>query len=189
MTIDKKAEQDRVRSLLARFDNPGANNAPVLGINIERMQIAKNGGYPKWLYHREFDAVQVKNMAQEQALADDGYYDGYRHKEWPRQAYRRNWKKEARAIPGTREFEAVPKFEDFIETRIVDFPAAFEELQSEALPHNCSPWVLNIKDLPNVPDADTEDPAVTIARLQGQLEAMQGADQPRRGPGRPPKEQ
>lgn len=161
---------------------------PILMIDILDQQRARNKGYPKWLYHAEKEPVQVQNSAQETALKREmGYANAYIPQFFPAYMHRRNMD---------------PKFEmpdldrgrcgDFIESRLVakqqDLDALLKERKSKTV---IGEWCQEVAQLPAVEEGPSEDPKVTIARLEGQLRAQQqeiaADDAPRRG--RPRKEE
>jgi hypothetical protein len=175
-----QAEVDR---LMKQYDNPAADNRPVLMIDILDQQIARNGGFPKWLYHETLAPQQVKNREQERAIVAQGYKPYYveRSNPYPMYVFRRNMD---------------PKFEqpkpttgepgDFIEQRLVRSEQEGELLMKAAKPKTViGNWTRELSEIAPLPEGPSEDPAVTIARLQGELAAMKTDEAPKRG--RPPK--
>jgi hypothetical protein len=158
-------EQKAARILRELANEPRNSSDPILGVNVQEMQRAKNGGYPRDLYHQTLQPVQVMNRSQEMAMAGMGYVRNYIHRHYPKFMYCRNMAK---------KFEA----SGFVEERLVHNEAQEHQLLNQK-------WRCSIGEL-EAPDAPpSEDPKITIARLQGQIESLQGAE-PRRGPGRPP---
>src|SRR5689334_6757152 len=105
---DKSAHQQEVERLLQEIrQTPGANNEPVLGVNLIDLQRGAKGGYPRHLYHESLDPAVVLNRKEEQALATHGYVRDYKHKTHPKYLFRRNFD---------------PRFEksEFIEDRLIE---------------------------------------------------------------------
>jgi hypothetical protein len=165
-----------VQELIKRVRmDPRANNKPVLGVNIQMLQTAKNGGYPKHMYHETLDAIVVLSQEEEQAVATKGYVSHYIPHAYPKWKYRRNM---------DAKFEAA----GFVEGVEVPNEQAAADLAKKHAPVNAGPWFDKVTDIERLPEALAEDPAVTIARLQGQLEqaqqqAQQLTAQPRRARG------
>jgi hypothetical protein len=166
----EQERQAEINRLMQEFDHPAADNRPVLMIDIIEQQQARNNGYPKWMYHEALEPQQVKNREQERAIAAQGYKTFYvqRSSPYPAYVFRRNMD---------------PKFEDpnaatgapgdFIEQQLVRSEGEMEALKKTRKPKTAiGEWVREIADLPPIADGPTEDPAVTIARLQGELTAM-----------------
>jgi hypothetical protein len=175
--------QAEVKRLMEQYEHPAATNEPILMIDIMQQQQARNMGYPKWMYHETLEPQHVKNRDQERAIAAQGYKTAYIFKHFPTFVFRRNMEKKfeepnhASGQPG-----------DFIEQRLVQSAEHWEALQKERKPKTVvGDWCRELAELPPVAEGPKEDPAVTIARLQGELSAMK-QDEPRRGPGRPPKD-
>lgn len=145
---------------------------PVLMIDILEMQKARNKGFPKWMYHKELPAVQVTNREQQQAVSREfGFVEYYVPQAFPAYMYRRNM---------DRKFEDADlnsgRCGDFVEARLVKSLAELEALEKERKPKTAvGEWFAAVTDLPPVEDGPSEDPKVTIARLQGELKAKNEA--------------
>ena len=168
--------QAEVKRLMEQYEHPAANNAPILMIDIIEQQKARNMGYPKWMYHPTLEPQHVKNKEQERVIAAQGYKTVYIPQEYPLYVFRRNMD---------------PKFEDpnassgqpggFVEQRLIRNAGQFEALAKEAKPKTVvGDWCRELSDLPPVAEGPKEDPAVTIARLQGELAARKQEDEPKR---------
>ena len=166
-------EQQQVRDLLAQFNDARANNEMPLGIDIIEQMRGKNGGYPRFVYKAGQQAVAVNNKQQEDGLAALGYQRTYRHQAYPTTLYRRNHATFRQRILDSKEFEDVPKFPDFVETTIARDEQHEESLMMQRVPKDCSPWCKNMADLPAADEGPGESPEATIARLRGQIEALQ----------------
>lgn len=152
---------DEVRALIHKVrSTPGINNKPVLAVNVLEGQRSKNGGYPLHMYHESLDPVLALSEDEEQAVAEVGYGRHYIPKSYPKYLFRRN-------------MDAKFKASDFIEEMVVRDAAAEKALLKKRAPANCGDWVEAAQEIEALPDAPTEDPAITIARLQGQLAAFQ----------------
>lgn len=169
-------------------------NPRVLGINAIPLMRAKHNGYPVDMYHPTLAMRQAYKEEEEQALAQVGYQRQYIAKAYPKAMFRRSM---------------APKFEPQFDaaTGIQTNLGFVEEVHCRDAEHEKmlramhpkkgeSAWFYRFVDIPTLDDGPFEDPAVTIARLQGQLaeaRQMQPADDedtaPRRGRGRPRKEE
>lgn len=177
-TFTEQERQAEIARLMAEFEHPAADNRPVLMIDIIEQQKARNGGFPKWLYHETLAPQQVKNRDQERAITAQGYKPYYvqRATPYPTFVFRRNMD---------------PKFEnptpagdpgDFVEQRLVRNEQEMELLLKARKPKTAiGEWTKELAELPPIAEGPSEDPAVTIARLQGELAAMKSDDAPKRG--------
>lgn len=152
---------------------PGADNKPVLAVNIANLQTAKNAGYPKHMHHATLDPVMALNDKEEAVYMQAGYYPNYRPREFPKWKYRRNT--DEKFALAKADVEHVQKVggvlpEPFIEAVQVDSKDAEMALLKRPKPATAGPWVDAVTDIEPLPDGPAEDPEVTIARLQGQLE-------------------
>lgn len=155
---------------------PGADNKPVLAVNIEMLQRAKNGGYPKHLYHATMTPVVALSDKEEQVYFEHGYQANYSHRDFPKWLYRRNT--DPRFALSASEIDHQHKVggylrEPFVEAVQVNTKEEETVLIKKAKPSTAGPWEDAITDLEALPDSPAEDHEVTIARLQGQLEEAQ----------------
>jgi hypothetical protein len=134
------------------------NNEPVLAVHQEEQMRAKNKGYPQHMYHAKLDALIVSNPEQRGAAMGLGYTASYQHREYPKFLHRRNME---------AKFEAA----DYVESRQVASKEQEDALRKVKAKNGQSPWVESLDKVEPLPDEPIEDPQVTIARLQGQLEA------------------
>lgn len=167
------SEQAIVRDLLAQFYDSRADNTLPLGIDMIEQMRGKNGGYPRFLYKDKEQPVQVTNKQQEEALSARGYVRNYRHQAYPATLCRRNATTVKSRIGDSKDFEDLPKFPDFIETIVARDAVHEESLKAARVPKECSPWMNDVTALPDIEDGPSESPEETIARLRGQLEALQ----------------
>lgn len=170
-------ENEAVNSLLAKFHDKRANNAPPLGINLLEAQKIQNQGFPYWMHRSGFAPVHVMNQNQADAMAARGYVRNYTKQAYPTTLYRRNTEMVRQLIPGSTEYEMVYKHEGGVETLVVDSESAEEEARTKPTPWMCSDWFKNAADLPQVDDGPKEDPRVTIARLQERLRQAEGGEE------------
>jgi hypothetical protein len=159
-TLSMKDVHDLIKQVRS---DPRINNKPVLAINVAMAQQAKNNGFPVHMYHQTLDPILVLNAEEREALEGVGYGTNYIPKSYPKALYRRNMD---------------PKFEadGFIESRTVATAEKEQELRKMRKPAGAGEWAHKITEIEELPDAPTEDPAVTIARLKGQIAGLQQAD-------------
>lgn len=187
-TIDLNAEVEKV---LAKFAQKGITNKPVLAVNLLRMQQLRNDGFPLHMYHETLQPQIVQNESQREALVDMGYGERYIRHNWPAFLFRRNMDKKfdlpnpSKGDPG-----------DFIEARVFKSQADLDAESGKRAPKTAvGGWVPKVTMLPAIEDGPSEDPKVTIARLQGELagshrqtaQAEEVAVIEKRKPGRPAK--
>lgn len=163
-----------IQELLESLKHPMANNAPILAVNQRKMMQAQKGGFPHEMYHATLKPVVVVNIEQEQALALQGYTSTYTKHEYPTMLYRRNMS--TVVING----ETVYKFENSDAGTCVEMITANsaeheKQLLALKVPPGCSAWEDSPLDLAPLPEESQEDPAVTIARLQGELDGLKNA--------------
>jgi len=181
-------QQDAIKALMAQYEHNEATNEPILMIDLIAQQKAANKGFPKWMYHATLAPVQVINSKQEVAIRAEGYSPTYIMQSFPAFVFRRNMD---------------PKFEkadpvigspgEFIEQRSVKTQAELDELLKQRQPKTVIGTWCEYADLPEATAGPTEDPKITIARLQGQLMAAgvedTGEEAPKNKGGRPRKVQ
>jgi|SRR5579859_3203858 len=175
MDTEAKDLKSQVAETLKRVrTDPRANNKPVLGVNVEMMNRAKNGGFPKHMYHENADAIVVMNEDEEQAVSRLGYSPYYIRRQFPKILYRRNM--DARFAIGeaeekrTRELGSFVSREPFVEETTVQNAEQEEALLKRPAAKGCGKWVAKITDLEPLPEETSEDAALEIARLKGRLE-------------------
>lgn len=199
---DRSIAETQINELLTKL---GVSNAPgktSIGSDLDEMQRLKNGSYPLHMYHAEYAPAVAINELQRNMLIEHGYNSKYSHRTYPRALFRRNLAERhacvnpvAHAIDGN-----MCMCNEFIESIRVEDPEqemkviAEERRQKQfnRLKTVIGSWTEDITKIEALPEESQEDPAVTIARLQGQLEGLtgegaDGAATVRRGPGRPPK--
>lgn len=175
------ATNKEINELIASLTkDPDASNDIALGTDIIEMERAKNGGYPRNMYHQSLQPVIVTNRSQESAVSARGYVRNYIHQEFPRMLHRRN--------PDVK-FKA----SDYVESRTVIDDNAMAALMKSRTPEGCSEWGWTAADLPEIVVDSKEAQSLMIAKLQGQLEELRKNQEaqneaPKRGPGRPPKQ-
>lgn len=167
------SNKNEIRDLLAQFHDSRADNAMPLGIDMIEQMRGKNGGYPRFMYKDGVNAEMVTNKGQEQALAQLGYQRNYRHQAYPCTLYRRNMVMVNQRIGDSKEFEQVPKFTDNLETIVARDEDHELALKTSRTPKDCTDWVSNIADVPDVDHGPTQSAEATIAELRGRLQAME----------------
>jgi len=175
MEAEVKDLKSQVAETLKRIrTDPRANNKPVLGVNVDMMNRAKNGGYPKHMYHEREDAVVVMNEDEEQGVSRLGYVAHYIRRTFPKVLFRRNMNErygvseaeEKRA----RELGSFVSREPFVEEMTVRNAQEEEVALKRPAGKGCGKWVELITDLEPLPQDNSEDAALEIARLKGRLE-------------------
>lgn len=167
-------EQEIIRALIAGMsDTRGTTELP-LGVDQLELMRGKNNGYPRDMYHAVHPPVRATSRDMETAFAQRGYVRNYIKHSYPKMIFRRNLITIKQRIGDTKEYEDVPKFEDFTETRTVLSAEHEKASLAERAPRGCSQWVADHADLPPISDETTGDKDATINRLQGKLEALEG---------------
>lgn len=182
-----------VTELLKRIrSDPRTENPRVLYVNQMRMMEGRNAGYPIWMYHDALTAQQVFNEKEEAALAQSGFYRQYKHKSFPTFFFRRNmhpkFQKSAEERARLQQLtEEARRLEmntvnegDYIESRVVNNEAEAKKLLAEKENKGAGTgrWYAKLTEVPPFDAAPEEDPAVTIARLQGENDALRAKKQP-----------
>lgn len=172
-------EQEITRDILAQLNDNRATNELPLGIDQLDLMRGKNGGYPRDMYHSSHAPVRVTNKDQEMAMVQRGYVRNYIKHAYPKMIFRRNLTTVKKRIGETKEYEDAPKFDDFVETRVVSSQEQERSALAERAPRGCSQWVSDHADLPPISDETAGDKDATIYRLQGKIEALEGKPEQR----------
>lgn len=159
--------QKEIDALMNELRNGEQSTEPLLAIHQIDIMRGKNKGFPMHMYHPTLEPRVVINTAQRDALLKAGYSLTYTKQEFPMMIFRRNT--EPRFAP------------DFVETRTVPSKQVLDSLINQRHPANCGPWVDTPANIEPIADGPSEDPAVTIARLEGQLAALQGEEPKKKG--------
>jgi hypothetical protein len=173
-TLNTEGVQALLRDIRA---TAGRKNPEVRGINIHNQILAKNNGFPKFLYppaDSNNEPVFVLKQEEEDALVARGYTREYTHREFPKAIYRRNMHPKFAGLldDGTPDPAVTP----YVETRVVKDEKILAALMKATPGKETGPWVSSVSKLEPLPE-DAEDPALVVARLQGQLdEAQRKAD-------------
>lgn len=162
-------------------------NPTVLGVTQIRMMQAQKAGYPKDLYHEHLSAVHCLDEDEEKVYRQNGYVE-YANADWPsckhpKMLFRRNFAtirvKDTKGNFLKEEFKFMGP--ECIEDKTAMTPKEETELLNRKPEVNCSKWFGTVSELPALDEAPAEDPAVTIARLQGEIEAMKSmAEKPKK---------
>lgn len=144
------------------------NKSPrVLGINQLPLMRAKNNGYPIDMYHPVHDMRKALKEEEELALAGMGYSRQYTRKEYPKAMFRRNM--DPKFEPAFDAASTLQTNIGFVEERTVRSADEEKALRAMKPKANQSIWFEKVTDIPEIEDGPTEDPKVTIARLEGEL--------------------
>lgn len=164
-TLDQRAVDQFLRD--AR-DSTSNENPQVLAINQIQMMKAKRNGYPKDMYHETFEMRQAFKPEEEQALAQLGYQLQYIPKHYPKVLFRRNM--DAKYEP---EFEGDMQLTNaFVQSITVRDEKHEKEVRAMKAKAGQSIWYETLGELPAIEDGPTEDPAITIARLEGERDGL-----------------
>lgn len=179
-----RSEQEITRDILAQLNDNRATNELPLGIDQLDLMRGKNGGYPRDMYHPVHQPVRVTNREQEAAMSQRGYVRQYIKHAYPKTLFRRNTTTIKQRIGDTKEYEDVPKFEGFVETRVVPTAEYEKASLAERAPRGCSPWVAEYAALPPISDETAGDKEAELQRLRGKVEALEGTTETPRRRGR-----
>lgn len=180
-----KRNTQEVDQIIEELKNTRDQNPPVFSSDLLEQERMRKKGFPVWMYHREQLPVHALNQAMVTALELQGFRKGqYIPQNFPRTIFRRNMETLRRNELG--RIVTTPKFEDYLETKVVHTQEKLDEMLTEpAHKHGVwSSWFLNVGDVPPANEESGEDPNVTIARLQEQLTAMKN-QAVRPAPGKP----
>jgi hypothetical protein len=170
--------------------DPRTDNPRVLWINQNAQMKAKNGGYPIDMHHETYLPVQVFNEKEEDAMSQVGYRREYKHKDFPCAIYRRNGHPKFHKSTEERQRIACLTIEaqrlematdnegDYIETVTVKNQGELDKFMAQK-PNKAAKigsWHLKVTDIDPLDRDPEEDPAVTIARLQGEVDGMKGKE-------------
>lgn len=175
------SEQEITRDILNQLNDNRATNELPLGIDQLDLMRGKNGGYPRDMYHGSHPPVRVTNKDQEAAMSARGYVRNYIKHAYPKTIFRRNNLTIKQRIGETKEYEDVPKFTDFVETRVVLSAEHEKASLAERAPRGCSAWMTEYAALPPISDETAGDKEAELQRLRGKVEALEGTPEPRKG--------
>lgn len=153
-------------------------NPVVLGVNQIKLMQAQKAGFPKDLYHEHLPTVHCLTEEEEKVYRENGFVE-YQNANWastkhPKMLFRRNFT--TRRIVNQQGIFIRDEFKfpapECIEDKTAMTPAEEVEILKRKAEVNCSQWFATVADLPKLDEAPEEDPAVTIARLEGQVEAL-----------------
>ncbi len=170
-----------VTAIMSALRPPKNANPPILGIRLQNMMREQQNGYPKHLYHDALDPVFALNEDQEAELQKLGYVEHYIRRTHPKTLFRRNFDKKFALQRDLATGEPVNI--EFVETRILKSAHAEAELRKQKPALGCGPWVEKLDQIEPIPEGPGEDPAVTIGRLQGQLDEARRAAEKKQGKG------
>jgi hypothetical protein len=169
-----QAEVDRaVREMRM---TPQNRNKPVLGIFLAAQMQAKRMGFPKHMYHATLAPRLALDEIEEEAYNNQGYTTQYIPREYPKFLYRRNM--DPRYEPHFDRATNILTNEPYVEGREVKDEHAEKLLRTMKPKAGQSVWytsVAEINDKEPIQDGPEEDPAVTIARLEGELAGARAA--------------
>lgn len=159
-----------VQAIMNQLRPPKNANPRILAINQRAMQTAKQNGYPKHLYHANLDPVLALTEDQEEELMQLGYQPHYIRHDYPKMLYRRNM--DPKLGPQIDKSTGKVANNPFIEEVMVRSKEAEDSLMKAKIPNGCGQWYARFVDVPELPEGPAEDPAVTIARLEGEVSAL-----------------
>lgn len=181
-TGQQTLSQREVDAFMAEIRTRPKKPAPLpLAIRQHRMMVEKNAGYPKHMFHASLDPRLALSEEEEEALRQMGYGDQYIPRTYPKFLHRRNM--DAKFEPHFDPATGILQNEPFVETRLVRSPEEEKVLQLMKPKNGQSDWFDELALLPPIEDGPEEDPAITIANLQGQIAALQSRDTGRKGKG------
>lgn len=164
-----------VKELLAQLSTGRKENPRVLAINQHNIMLAKNNGFPLHMYHAKLDPQIALDEEQEARLATLGYVRNYIPRLYPRMLFRRNMAEKfalrldlATGQPANSVLDA--QGNGYVEERMVATKEIEEALRKQPAKKGQGPWLYSVTDLDPLPEAPNENPEVTIARLQGELD-------------------
>jgi hypothetical protein len=183
-----------VQDFLARVrKDPRTTNPRILQVQMTIAARGKNGGFPHDMYHDSLSPVTVQNVEEEMIMSQAGFYSEYRHRSFPVTLFRRNMhprfekspeeRQRIQALtPEARAIEmATVNEHDYIEECLVHTQAELDaKLAIPARKGVTSAWVRKFAEVEPFEQPSNEDPALAIARLEGQLaEARAKAEESR----------
>jgi len=168
-------EQNMTQSQVDQFlrdarDSTRQENPQVLAINQVAMMRAKRNGYPVDMYHEKFEMRQAMKPEEEQALAQLGYQRQYIHKHYPKVLFRRNM--DAKFEPTFDEASGIQLTNAFVQQITVKDEKHEKEVRAMKPKAGQSVWVNTLAELPPIEEGPAEDPAVTTARLEGEIAGL-----------------
>jgi hypothetical protein len=174
-TMAPTGQQNMSQSEIDRFlkearEAPNEAAPPVLGIRQVEMMQAKRNGFPKWMYHATFEPRHIFKAAEQTAAEMMGYTTTYVFRAYPKVLYRRNM--DAKFEPQFEEATGLQLTNAFVQAVTVRDEKHEKEVRAMKPKQGQSAWFETLAQLPEIEDAPTEDPAVTIARLQGEIDGM-----------------
>lgn len=183
---DIRTDRDVTQLLEQIRRDPRTTNPRVLWINQAAQMQAKKGGYPVDMYHEVHLPVKVMNEEEEDAMSQLGYRRQYSHREFPCYLHRRNAHPKFHKNPEEKQRIMLLTLEaqrlemattndgDYVESVHVRDEAQYEKLmaQKEQKAAGIGPWCVKVTDIEPLHEGPEEDTAVTIARLQGELEGL-----------------
>jgi len=171
--------REDVQRIINSLKPPRSGNARVLVIDQAPIMRARNGGFPKFMYHATLPPVYVLREDQEEELSKLGYGMNYIHQPYPKALFRRNMDERYAERPDPTT--GVAPNPPYVETITANDAAHEERIRKIAKPKRSAPeggilfvgeWVAKYDEIDPLPETPTEAPEVTIARLEGELVAV-----------------
>src|SRR6266478_4030148 len=176
MLQEQEVSQNDIDRALASIQQKGISHStkPVLQVNIERIQQAQNGGFPKNMSHSRLEPRQAFNDAQESMLRSQGYQDHYILKHYPKYLHRRNLSAAFDPDQNPAKFDPSQNpagvSDPFVESRQVLTAEAERALITKKPDRDCGPWVDAVHKLEPVADSlGAEDLAMELARSEARV--------------------
>lgn len=201
-TGQQHSDFERVKQIMNSLRPPTAGNPRILAIDQAPLIKAKNGGYPLFMYHPTLDPQYVTREDQQLELEKLGYGTVYIPRQYPKMLMRRNMDPR---FDSPQDKESDPKegytpakdHTPFVEFRVVADAQQEQRVLSERKPQKLDretkqpyfvgEWKTKLDDVDPLPQGPEEDPAITIARLEGQLQGSARQESAPKRRGRKPK--
>jgi len=161
---------DGVQKLLSDVrQSAGRGNPPIRGIDIYNQMRAKNAGFPKFMYPPLDSPLRpecVYKIDEQIALEERGYTMQYQVRNWPHMIHRRNMSKKFAGELDNGDPD--PSVHPYIESRVCKSKDEFDALNKQKQNSGVGPWKMSLLEVEPLEEGG-EDPALVIARLEGQL--------------------
>lgn len=148
----------------------GRGNPPVRGVDIYNQMRAKNAGFPKFMNPPADSPLRpecVNTVDEQLALEGRGYTESYTHRAWPHFVHRRNMNKKFAGLLDNGDPD--PAARPYIESRQCPSKEVFDNWNKVKEGNGVGSWKMSLLEIEPLEEGG-EDPALAIARLEGQLE-------------------
>ncbi len=170
-TGEQTVNQSEVDAFLkSARESTSQTNPQVLAINQVAMMKAKRNGYPVDMYHEKLEMRQALKVEEEQALSQLGYQRQYIPKAYPKVLHRRNM--DAKFEPTFDEGSGLQLTNSFVQSITVKDAKHEAEIRAMKPKPGISIWYETLAELPEIQDGPTEDPAIKLARQEGEIAGL-----------------